>query len=91
MSELELVFVSRKTFGKYTGTLEWYVKDGDWIDNCFKSTVTDRAGKIIKVIDSVRPIPDKSKPEHIVPPPIQVTAPKERTDKLKHFEATLLK
>ena len=75
MSELELVFVSRKTFGKYTGTLEWYVKDNVWIDHCFKSTATDQAGHIITVIDMIRLVPETIKPDNIVPPPIEGKAP----------------
>lgn len=85
MSELELVFVSKKTFGKYTGTLEWYVKDGVWIDNCFKSTVTDKAGNIIEVIDKIRTIPEKIKPDYIVPAPIEGEPPIEGTGKLWYF------
>ena len=90
MSELELVFVSKKTFGKYTGTLEWYVKDNIWIDNCFKSTITDKAGKIIEIIDKIRPVPEKIKPDQIVPQPIEGEPPIEGTGKLWYFDPTFL-
>ena len=90
MPELERAFVSKKTFGKYTGTLEWCVKDGVWIDNCFKSTVTDRAGSVIKIIDRVRHIPEKVRPDHIVPPPIEGELPIEGTGKLWYFDPTFL-
>ena len=86
MKGLELVFVSKKTFGKYTGTLEWYVKDDVWIDNCFKSTVTDRAGNILEIIDEIRPIPEKIKPDRVVPPPIEGNPPIEGTGKLWYFD-----
>jgi len=86
----ERVFVSKKTFGKYTGTLEWYVKDNVWIDNCFKSTITDKAGNIIEVIDKIRDIPEKIKPDYIVPPPIEGEPPIEGTGKLWYFDPTFL-
>lgn len=87
MPKLESVFVSKKTFGKYTGRLEWYVKDNIWIDDCFKSTVTDsRTGAIIEVIDKIRPVPEKIKPDHIVPPPIEGEPPIEGTGKLWYFD-----
>ena len=88
--EVELVFVSKKTFGKYTGTLEWCVKDGVWVDNCFKSTVTDKAGNIIKVIDKFRPIPEKVKPDYIVSPPTEGEPPIEGTGKLWYFDPRYL-
>ena len=88
--EVETLFVSRKTFGKYTGTLEWCVKDDVWIDNCFKSTVTDRAGNVIKIINRIRPIPEKIKPDHIVPPPIEGDPPIEGTGKLWYFDPRYL-
>lgn len=90
MSELERVFVSKKTFGKYTGTLEWYVKDGVWIDNCFKSTVTDKAGKVIEVNDRTIPIPQKVRPDSMVPPPIEGEPPIEGTGKLWYFDPNYL-
>lgn len=86
MIELERVFVSKKVFGKYTSTLEWYVKNDVWIDNCFKSTITDKAGNIIDIIDKIRPIPEKIKPDHIVPPPIEGEPPIDGTGKLWYFD-----
>lgn len=84
--EIEKVFVSKKTFGKYTGTLEWCVKDDVWIDNCFKSTVTDRAGNILEIIDETRLIPEKIRPLHIIPPPIEGEPPLKNTGKLWYFD-----
>jgi hypothetical protein len=90
MGELERVFVSRKTFGKYTSTLEWYVKDNIWIGNCFKSTITDKAGNIIEIVDKIRHIPEKIKPDYIVPPPIEGEPPIENTGKLWYFDSNHL-
>lgn len=90
MPELEKVFVSKKRFGKYIGTLEWYVKDGVWVDNCYKSTVTDNIGKTKKIIDKVRPVPEKVRPDKVVPPPIEGEPPIEGTGKLWYFDPTFL-
>lgn len=90
MPESEKVFVSRKQFGKYTSTLEWCVKDGVWIDNCFKSTVTDRIGNIVEVIDRIRPIPQRVRPDSIVPPPIDGESPIAGTGKLWFFDPNYL-
>ena len=70
MEELEKVFVKTIKSGKYTGTLEWYKKEGILIDNCFRSVVRDETGEIVKIIDKKRPVPDKIRPDHIVLPPV---------------------
>lgn len=91
MGKLEKVFVSKKTFGKYTSTLEWYVKDGIWIDNCYKSTITDRAGNVLEIVDKVRPVPEKIKPDKIVSPPIEGEPPIEGTGKLWYLDPMYLR
>ncbi|MCK4355333.1 FlxA-like family protein, partial [Candidatus Parcubacteria bacterium] len=69
-TELEKVFVSTTEQGKYTGTLEWYVKDNIWIDDCFCSTVRE-GDKLLEIIDKKRPVPDNIRPNNIVAQPIQ--------------------